>query len=81
MQGRLACPPCRRAAPAERWKRRLFRALAAEAIGVLALVFVGCGVIMADAEAGSLGSVGVALAYAFVRGDAPLRDSSPVRDA
>jgi len=47
-------------------ERRLFRALAAEAIGVFALVFVGCGAIMADAETGSLGSVGVALAFGLV---------------
>jgi aquaporin NIP len=47
-------------------ERRLSRALAAEAIGVFALVFVGCGAIMADAETGTLGSVGVALAFGLV---------------
>lgn len=43
--------------------RGLGRTLAAEAIGAFALVFVGCGAIMADAETGVLGAVGVALAF------------------
>ena len=45
---------------------RLFRELAAEAIGAFALVFVGCGAIMADAETAALGAVGVALAFGLV---------------
>jgi aquaporin NIP len=40
--------------------------LAAELIGTFALVFVGCGAIMVDAETGSLGQVGVALAFGLV---------------
>jgi aquaporin NIP len=42
------------------------RALAAEAIGTFALVFVGAGAIMVDARGGGLGSVGVALAFGLV---------------
>ncbi len=42
------------------------RALAAEAIGTFALVFVGAGAIMVDAENGGLGSVGIALAFGLV---------------
>jgi len=38
----------------------------AEALGVFALVFVGCGAIMVDAATGALGHVGVSLAFAFV---------------
>ncbi len=40
--------------------------LAAELVGTFALVFVGCGAIMVDAETGSLGQVGVALAFGLV---------------
>ncbi len=38
----------------------------AEAIGVFALVFAGCGAIMTNALTGALGHVGVALTFAFV---------------
>ncbi len=44
----------------------LARALVAEAIGTFALVFVGPGAIMVDAENGGLGSVGIALAFGLV---------------
>lgn len=44
----------------------LARSLGAEAIGTFALVFVGAGAIMADADAGGLGRVGVALAFGLV---------------
>lgn len=44
----------------------LVRALGAEAIGAFALVFVGAGAIMVDAEGGGLGTVGVALAFGLV---------------
>ena len=40
--------------------------LAAELVGTFALVFVGCGAIMVDAEGGGLGQVGVALAFGLV---------------
>ena len=46
--------------------RAHLRALAAEAIGTFALVLVGCGAIMVDAEFGGLGAVGVALAFGLV---------------
>lgn len=43
------------------------RRAAAEAIGAFALVFAGCGAIVADAEyGGALGAVGVALAFGLV---------------
>jgi len=42
------------------------RALAAEAIGTFALVFVGAGAIMVDAETGEPGQVGIALAFGLV---------------
>jgi len=42
------------------------RSLAAEAIGTFALVFAGCGAIMVDAKTGSLGHLGVALAFGLV---------------
>jgi aquaporin NIP len=42
------------------------RALGAEALGTFALVFVGAGAIMVDAEGGGLGTVGVALAFGLV---------------
>lgn len=38
----------------------------AEAIGVFALVFVGCGAIMTDALFGGLGTVGIAMAFGLV---------------
>lgn len=41
-------------------------AAAAEAIGTFALVFVGAGAIMVDAETGELGQVGIALAFGLV---------------
>jgi aquaporin NIP len=44
----------------------LARALAAEAIGTFALVFVGAGAIMVDADDGGLGQVGIALAFGLV---------------
>jgi len=44
----------------------LARSLVAEGIGVFALVFVGCGAIMVEAEFGGLGGVGVALAFGLV---------------
>ncbi len=40
--------------------------LAAELVGTFALVFVGCGAIMVDAEGGGLGQVGVSLAFGLV---------------
>lgn len=43
--------------------RALARSLGAEAIGTFALVFVGAGAIMVDAEHGGLGPVGVSLAF------------------
>ncbi len=46
--------------------RALARSLGAEAIGTFALVFVGAGAIMVDAENGGLGSVGIALAFGLV---------------
>ena len=42
------------------------RSVAAEAIGTFALVFAGCGAIMVDAKTGSLGHLGVALAFGLV---------------
>jgi aquaporin NIP len=45
----------------------LVRRAAAEAIGVFALVFAGCGAIVTEAEhPGSLGTVGVALVFGLV---------------
>jgi MIP family channel proteins len=45
----------------------LTRRAAAEGIGAFALVFAGCGAIVADAEyGGALGAVGVALAFGLV---------------
>lgn len=45
----------------------LARRAAAEGLGVFALVFAGCGAIVANAEhAGSLGAVGVALVFGLV---------------
>ncbi|MGB0652596.1 MAG: MIP/aquaporin family protein [Thermoplasmatota archaeon] len=48
--------------------RPLVPALLAEAAGTFALVFVGCGAIMVDALTGSLGHVGVSLAFGLVVG-------------
>lgn len=42
------------------------RSVVAEAIGTFALVFVGCGAIMVDAEGAALGSFGVAAAFGLV---------------
>ncbi len=42
------------------------RLLGAEALGTFALVLFGCGAIMVDTEKGSLGLVGVALAFGLV---------------
>jgi MIP family channel proteins len=45
----------------------LVRRAAAEAIGVFALVFAGCGAIVAEAQhPGSLGTVGIALVFGLV---------------
>jgi aquaporin NIP len=44
----------------------LTRRALAEGIAAFALVFGGCGAIVADAEYGSLGAVGVALAFGLV---------------
>ena len=44
----------------------LAAALVAEAIGTFALVFVGAGAIMVNAQSGALGHVGVALAFGLV---------------
>ena len=45
----------------------LLRRAAAEAIGVFALVFAGCGAIIAEAEhPGSLGVVGIALVFGLI---------------
>ncbi len=46
--------------------RELLRALTAEAIGTLALVFAGCGAIMVDARTHQLGHVGVAISFGLV---------------
>jgi MIP family channel proteins len=43
-----------------------WRPEAAEALGVFALVFSGCGAIMVQATTGALGHVGVALTFGFV---------------
>lgn len=43
-----------------------FRPELAEALGVFALVLVGCGAILVDATTGALGHVGVSLAFALV---------------
>jgi aquaporin NIP len=40
--------------------------LVSEAIGTFALVFVGCGAIMVDAETGALGQVGISVAFGLV---------------
>jgi MIP family channel proteins len=42
------------------------RRLAAEALGTFALVFFGAGAIMVDAEHGSFGQLGIALAFGLV---------------
>jgi len=47
-------------------RRPLVRILAAELVGTFALVFVGCGAIMVNAESGSLGQPGIALAFGLV---------------
>jgi MIP family channel proteins len=44
----------------------LARSLVAEAIGVFALVFAGCGAIMVAAKTGELGQVGIALSFGLV---------------
>jgi aquaporin NIP len=45
----------------------LLRRAAAEALGVFALVFAGCGAIVAEAEhPGSLGVVGIALVFGLI---------------
>jgi aquaporin NIP len=45
----------------------LLRRAAAEAIGVFALVFAGCGAIVAEAEhPGALGAVGIALVFGLI---------------
>ena len=45
---------------------RLFRSLAAEAIGTFALVFAGCGAIVVDDKTHQLGHVGVAITFGLV---------------
>jgi MIP family channel proteins len=40
--------------------------LIAELVGTFALVFVGCGAIMVDAEGGDLGQIGISLAFGLV---------------
>ncbi len=45
---------------------RAGRRLAAEALGTFALVFFGAGAIMVDAEHGSFGQLGIALAFGLV---------------
>jgi glycerol uptake facilitator-like aquaporin len=47
-------------------RRREAARLAAELVGTFALVFVGCGAIMVDAETAALGQVGVSLAFGLV---------------
>jgi aquaporin NIP len=42
------------------------RALVAEAVGVFALVFAGCGAIMVDAKTQALGHIGVAISFGLV---------------
>jgi aquaporin NIP len=42
------------------------RCLLAEAIGTFALVFVGCGAIMVEADGAGIGSLGVAVAFGLV---------------
>jgi aquaporin NIP len=42
------------------------RSLGAEAIGTFALVFVGCGAIMVDAETDALGQIGISVAFGLV---------------
>jgi len=42
------------------------RSLLAEAIGTFALVLLGCGAIMVDADGGGLGHVGVSLSFGLV---------------
>lgn len=45
----------------------LFRRAAAEGVGVFALVFAGCGAVIAEAEhPGALGTVGVALVFGLI---------------
>lgn len=45
---------------------RLARSLLAEGIGAFALVFLGCGAVMVEAETGALGAIGVALTFGLV---------------
>ena len=47
-------------------KPDLWRRAGAEAIGVFALVFAGCGAIMVDAKTHQLGHVGVAISFGLV---------------
>lgn len=44
----------------------LLHRAAAEALGVFALVFAGCGAIISDSEGGDLGTVGIALVFGLV---------------
>ena len=46
--------------------RSSLRSLGAEAIGTFALVFVGCGAIMVDAETDALGQIGISIAFGLV---------------
>jgi len=45
---------------------KLLRALAAEMLGVFALVFAGAGALMVDAQTGELGHIGVAISFGLV---------------
>src|SRR3954451_13878039 len=47
-------------------KMRLLRALVAQTMGTLALVFAGCGASMVDAQAGAVGPPGVAFSFGLV---------------
>ena len=47
-------------------KPDLLRRAAAEAIATFALVFAGCGAIVADAVYGGLGTTGIALVFGLV---------------
>lgn len=53
-------------ADARRAARMDLRPEAAEAVGVFALVFAGCGAIMTNAQTGALGHTGVALTFGLI---------------
>src|SRR3954470_14773578 len=59
--------PVTETAPPPAPRPGLIRRAAAEAIGVFALVFAGCGAIVAEAQhPGSLGTVGIGLVFGLV---------------